>query len=170
MGAGLAALPKLPQTKPIQIQPVPSPKDLVCRDEPDLSIQPLTADNHAVKGWVYVCAPIKNVGGQTWSARENAFTVWYSADRGETRPKARGFSDLAKGSTKNLCQWIKVPRLLRMGHDRPRFGECRVSLSATTTIAFGPDLPLDGNPRNDDCRSGNNKRTTKFNYMASCPW
>lgn len=146
----------------------PPPLQL-CPSNPDLAVQPLTANNHGTEGWVWVCAPVKNTGGVAWSSASSQVGVRVASSMGGS-VSMNGFSTLAVGETIPRCSWVRAPGLLRQGHDTPAYGECQVEMTITASLMLDPDLYGDGNAANDDCLSGNNRRTITIPYMAECPW
>ncbi len=179
LGAALGSLPlaapKLPpnQLPPNQLPPRTLPKQPVqlCPSKPDLSITSVSVTNNGYKNYAYVCAQVKNSGQAAWSSNASQVNVRMSTDvSGGTSASASGFASLPVGASVAKCAWVKVPGLLRMGHDEPQWGECKATLNATAQFVFDPDIGSDGNTANDDCLSVNNKRTSQFNYMVECPW
>ena len=174
LSAAGAAIAKLPTVKPLPRKKIPhhkAPKLNICRNAPDLAIQSLTAQDRGFKGWLYVCAPIKNVGGRAWSSNSNQVGVSFTSTIPRSSPgRAAGFSHLAANATVNRCGWVRAPGLLRTGHDTPRYGECKATKTVTASLNFDPDIRADGNTANDDCMSTNNRRSVTVNYMVECPW
>jgi hypothetical protein len=166
-GAALPSLPPLPQPKP----KFPQPQINICQSAPDLAVQTPAADNRGYKDWLYVCAPIKNVGGRAWSSNANQIGVSLSSTiPSSTTANASGFASLAAGATTNRCSWIRTPGLLGVGHRTPSWGECKATKTVTARLSFDPDIRQDGNTANDDCRSNNNSASLTLNYMSTCPW
>ncbi len=177
LGAALGnlplAAPKLPQNQlpPNQLPPGSTPQLQLCTSKPDLNVASISATNSGYAGWLYVCARVKNTGGATWTSNASQVAVRSTSNAsGSGTVNGSGFASLASGATVNRCGWMKLPGLLRMGHDEPQWGECKATLTVTSSLSFDPDILSDGNTANDDCLATNNKRTSSFNYMQSCPW
>jgi hypothetical protein len=165
------AAPTLPPNAlpPNALPPGVTPQLQLCKSRPDVAVESVSAPSSA-PGWLRVCTTVKNRGGAAWSS--NASQVMVQASAGRESVSGTGFSGLAAGSTVQRCGWLKLPGLLRLGHDaKPAANVCNASVNVTSQLVFDPDILLDGNSANDDCLSTNNKRTVSINYVfsGSCP-
>jgi hypothetical protein len=167
LAAPTAKLP-LPSPSPLPGNKFPTPVLNLCPDAPDLSVQ-VQSTSSSTKDWLYVCTPIKNAGGAQWSSSAAQLGLNVSTSLGGTKSLS-GFATLAPGSSFTRCGWVKANGLIRAGHDTAKFGECQATLTVTTALSFDPDILLDGNEANDDCKASNNTRTSTVKYMAACPW
>jgi hypothetical protein len=173
LGAGLGSLPlvKLPPKKrpPSTHLPIPRLPTAVCSGKPDLALE--TSAGNTIGKFIRVCAKVSNVGGAAWTSNTNQldFTFAMSVPHRPFRA-ARGFSSLAPGASEERCSWTRVDQVLRWGHDTPKYGECKLTMTATSRAIFDPDILLDGNTSNDDCSAGNNQDGATIAYMGSCPW
>src|SRR5688500_12275534 len=144
-GIDFAARPTLPSDA-LPTPPLPQPQTQVCPTAPDLSVQTLTATNRGYKDWLYVCTPVKNLGGAAWTSDAAQSEVSATSNAGgSSAVNSSGFASLAVGSTVTRCGWMKVPHLLRTGHDEATFGECQTALTVTSRLSFDPDIRQDGN-------------------------
>ena len=173
LSAAAAALAALPTVKPIpnkKFPPTGRPKVNICRNAPDLAVQSVTVADRGIKDWLYVCAPIKNVGGRAWSSKSNEVGVYFTSTLRRSKPgRAPGFSKLPPNSTVNRCGWIRAPHVRRLGHHTFRHGECPATTTVTATLTFADSVREDSNTANDDCTPSNNRRTITLNYMVECP-
>ena len=171
LGAALGGL-DLPQIPSNQLPPGQQPQPvLLCPSKPDLNITSISATNSGFKNYLYVCARVMNGGGAAWSSNASQIATRATTNAaGTTTANAGSITSLAVGATVSKCGWVKVPGLLRMGHDEAQWGECTATLTAKSQFVFDPDITTDGNTANDDCVAANNKRSASFNYMVACPW
>jgi hypothetical protein len=170
LAAGISTVDFGDPILPPSQSPIPkAPLINLCESKPDLGIAAQTASQFNYPGYTYVCTPIKNAGGKAWSSGAGQQTLTISNSLGGSASKP-GPTSLAPGASTTTCMWVKAPGLLRMGHDEPKWGECKLTMNVTTKLLFDPDILSDGNTSNDDCNPNNNTRKVTWNYMGSCPW
>lgn len=158
--------PALPAPYPSPL-PRPLPPPQLCPDRPDLAVLTPTIDTFGHYGEIRVCAPIKNIGGSAWSSNADQLDISFYNDLGGARV-VDGFSSLTAGSTSNVCAWISAPGVARLGRNDLQPGECVYSTTVTTRLTFDPDISIDGNTANDDCRADNNLRHKVVEYVSGC--
>ncbi len=143
------------QVKPQQVRPS-QPLQLACPDPAIISFSvgritstPGPAPGHWPIYTIQLRAVLKNVGGGAYSTRPNQQAVAIIERGSRTRDvKYQPFGNLGVGAQVMVTAQI---RNWRRSNEFPPNYEAH--------IRYDPDISIDGNPQNDDCRGGNNKRT-----------
>lgn len=111
-----------------------------------LQVQLVRRDSrHRFQGRIRLTARLKNIGNADYVTRPNQQTVqlYY----GRRMLKNQPFGNLRKGETKTIA--VELPWNAA--------GEFQGNLKAM--IVYDPDIRMDGNPRNDDCKMSDNSKT-----------
>lgn len=99
------------------------------------------------RGRVQIVGTIKNLGRQSFLSRYGQQAVYlYEDSRVVAR---RSFTSLAPGASLSLAY--------QRNWDASSPAEGEFPPTYKVVISYGPDIYIDGNPNNDDCRSQNNQ-------------
>ncbi len=143
------------QVTPQQVRPG-RPLQLACPDPAivSFSVGRITSTPGPAPGnWpiytIQLRAVLKNVGGGAYNTRPNQQAVAIIERGSRTRDvKYQPFGNLGVGAQVMVTAQI---RNWRRSNEFPPNYEAH--------IRYDPDISIDGNPQNDDCRGANNKRT-----------
>lgn len=136
------------------IRPLPGrlplpPIDLRCRVDPaavDLKFQVLRRTSR-FRGVVQVTALVKNLGRSNYLSGPHQQALYLYEDN--RLVAKREFTTLASGAELSLAY--------RRNWDASSPAEGEFPPTYKLMIAYDPDIAIDGNPNNDDCRLGNNR-------------
>jgi hypothetical protein len=169
IGASLvaAAGPQLPKPSPTKPK-MPLPQVQLCPTKPDLVVQSVEMLMSA-NGWAYMCARVANKGGVAWASQASQLSITLTdVDAGKTANVA-GFTSLAVNAERLACAWLRAPLVLRHGQPNPaNTSECPHKLETTARLVYDPDITLDGNTANDDCRKTNDSKTVEVPHVTTC--
>lgn len=112
---------------------------------PAPAVQSITA-RRLVGNQIRIEAVIKNVGGLNWTSNRFQQAAMIGDAFGNLGTK-QDFTNLPAGNSFTLT----MQTTWNPAHEFPS--------GFTASIAYDPDIYIDGNPANDDCRRGDNART-----------
>jgi hypothetical protein len=172
---GLATQVKAPSTSVVMVaQPC---------NGPDLAAsQPAIVKSASGRtGILSITATIKNQGLQDFVSGPNQaagnITVHnpgFSGPAAYTQLANVPIVNLAKNASVSLSGRHEIVGFIEWGEREPRSGECKAQVNVIVRVNWDPDIRMDSNTQNDDCRAANDvcsaRAANTVKYMVECPW
>jgi hypothetical protein len=119
--------------------------EIDCPDPAVTNLQVEVLEKSGSTGTIRVTGTVTNVGLQTFDSSPGQQSIRMT--RGNTQVATQAFEDLAPGESLSIsveAEWDRLSEFL---------------VGYTVRITYDPDIFIDANEENDDCRTANNSRT-----------
>ncbi len=134
----------------------------------DLAANIIDVVDYGYDGWRWIRVEVANDGFTDFEAGPGRVGVLLTL--GDSSAWVSGdVQDVPAGGSVVRGGWVRLPGYAAPDGE-PQFGQCPAEATVSARLSLDPDLGLNGDPAQANCRTANDVDTVRVPYLQGCPW